>query len=933
MAFIVRSYSYLLHICTCIGIWLVSLHHGLANSQAVPLPTNLLELRHSSSPYECAVLSAHVYQEAAKEGAAVFVEDNRTKHDLQGWKVLKTFHPDELSKAWQQLGLPYHCQAILYRNETKKQLVLAYRGATLSNTSSTAPDADTKPLIAVQEKVIIDLLTKALSIAQEQECSLTVTGHSLGGWLAQLTTFMAQQLYPEQHVKTIAFDSLGARPMLERFNAGPDAIQIDYLDITNYLSTPNLINAASPHVGTVFQVVFECFSRKPLMYNQQSHAVENFLRAFSPNTGTAYQCAFVQQWPLLLPISSVEVQDARSIRPSEVIHNLLSAFQQCTQGEALKSYKSFLRFVKKTFRYHSSPFAVTQQVSVDTTHTYVYKTRPCKLSDTHIRHIPRLARQFLIGIQRGAPANTKVAEQHPLVHAIQSHRQEDFVSIPMQQDIRLAVDQIISLTAEYPTLCTPTTLLPHLVLATNSLLPPPVVSFFAGRKALIKQLVKTFVSEKPLVIAPPITGPGGIGKSQLAIQVMAQQAMRQHYEHIFWISAEIPEKLQDAYLRMAEDLGLYVDKQNLKKVVQDVRMHLQNKHCLYVFDDAPSSEAIEGFLPLHRGHVLITSRNSNGKFWDVAPVLVAPLNEAEALELAQQYQHGNNEEEQKLIKTLLAEVPSYPLFLVQLFSILANEGIRPEAFLKNLKRYEAEMKDKKLVEWLAQDPYPQVHYDRGLSMLYVFKKSLERLSQEDKGAAAIQLLSQLAYLDPKGIPLDFILTLDEKDSSLLKRKTRAVLLLLEKYSLVQWDREAENVYIHAETQLIVRQLQPQDNFSELFESLIAYVGDVKEAYQHQNKWTALLIHGRAMCRRLDVTKCPEKFYDLFFCLSEACAIKCLFIEGLYWAKECLKVAQSLCLCNNDLRISQSLNNIGKLLHLGGRRRQALAHYQKALEML
>ncbi|MEL6152892.1 MAG: NB-ARC domain-containing protein, partial [Bacteroidota bacterium] len=573
---------------------------------------------------ECAVLSAHVYQEDVKEGVEASCEDRKNKHNLQDWQVLKTFHLDELSKAWQQLGLPYHCQAILYRNEAKKQLVLAYKGLELSNMANAAPDADTKPLIAVHEKVIIDLFTEALGIAQEQQYSLTVTGHSLGGWLAQITILMAQQLYPEQRVKAIAFDSPGARPMLTHLNAGPDAIQIDYLDITNYLSTLNLINAASPHIGTIFQVVFERFSRKPLVYNQQSHAIENFLRAFSPNTGAAYQCAFVQQWPLLLPTSLAEVQDVKSINPSKVIHNLLDAFQKCTQGDTLRSHKSFLKFVKKTFRYRSSPFEVAQPSS-DITHMYRYKTRPLKPNYAHIRHVPRPARQFLIGMQRSAPANTKVAEQHPLIHALQWNHQKNYISIPVQRDVCLVIDQLVSLTAEYPTLCASTTLLPHLVLATNGLLPPPAASFFVGRKALIKQLVKTFLLEKPLVIAPPITGPGGIGKSQLAIQVVAQQAMRQHYEHIFWIAAETPEKLQDAYLSIAESLGLYVDKRNLKNVMQDVRVHLQDKSCLYVFDDAPSSEAIRDFLPLHRGHVLITSRNSNGKFWDVDPVLLAPL--------------------------------------------------------------------------------------------------------------------------------------------------------------------------------------------------------------------------------------------------------------------------------------------------------------------
>ncbi|MEL6152633.1 MAG: NB-ARC domain-containing protein, partial [Bacteroidota bacterium] len=776
---------------------------------------------------------------------------------LRDWKVLKIFQPKELSQAWQQLGLPYHCQAILYCNEPKKQLVLAYKGLEFSNMANAAPEVDIKQLMATQEQVLTDLLTEALSIAQTQQDSLIVTGHSLGGWLAQLTVFMAQQLYPETHVKAIAFDSPGTRPMLEHLNAGPDAIQLDHLDITNYLSTPNFINASSPHVGTVYQVVFDRFSLKPMVYNQQSHAVENFLRAFNPDTGTAYQCAFVQQWPLLLPINEKRAQDTKSNQSSDAICNLLAVLQKCTQTEASRVYKSFFKFVRIAMRYRDSPFKDTRKDRFDTTHTYAYRTKPFNPRYLHIRHVPQKARQFLIGVQRGTPTNTKVAERHPLVHAIQSHRQEDFVSISMQQDIRLAVDQITSLTAEHPALCAPTTLLPHLVLATNSLLPPPVVSFFVGRKALQKQLLKAFVSEEPLVIAPPITGPGGIGKSQLAIRVMAQQAMYHHYEHIFWISAETPEKLQDAYLCMAEDLGLYVDKKNLKKIVQDVRVHLQDKHCLYVFDDAPSSEAIEGFLPLHRGHVLITSRNSNGKYWPVAPVLVSPLDTSEAIELAQQYSYGKSAAELSALKKLLAQVPHYPLFLVQLFILLADEGIQPAMLLSDLERYEANAKEKKLMEWLAQDAHPQVHYDKEWSMLYIFKRSLARLAQEDKGPEAIQLLSKLSYLDPTEIPLGFALTLDGKDESVLRRRTRAALLLLEKYSLIQWDREAKHIYVHAETQLIVRGLYPQQSLADLVDHLVQYTINTKQAFKDSNKWTTLLPHGRMLYARLNKIEQPQ----------------------------------------------------------------------------
>ncbi|MEL6153168.1 MAG: tetratricopeptide repeat protein, partial [Bacteroidota bacterium] len=254
------------------------------------------------------------------------------------------------------------------------------------------------------------------------------------------------------------------------------------------------------------------------------------------------------------------------------------------------------------------------------------------------------------------------------------------------------------------------------------------------------------------------------------------------------------------------------------------------------------------------------------------------------------------------------------------------------AFLKNIKRYETEMKDKKLVEWLSQDPYPQVHYDRGLSMLYVFKKSLERLSQEDKGANAIQLLSQLAYLDPKGIPLDFILALDEKDNSLLKRKTRAVLLLLEKYSLVQWDREAKNAYIHAETQLIVRELYPQESLTRLISSLINYAGKVEEAYQHQEKWISFIPHGRSIYKRIDMEEYLRATQSLAQYLADACTIACLFEEAVFWSHECLNASMKIYSYQDHLEVANALEGLGKRLKDLGRYHALLQYYKQALDI-
>ena len=57
-----------------------------AFGKQISMPQSLLELQHSPAPYECAVLSAHVYGEDLQEGAPVVWMDPHTQqvHALHG---------------------------------------------------------------------------------------------------------------------------------------------------------------------------------------------------------------------------------------------------------------------------------------------------------------------------------------------------------------------------------------------------------------------------------------------------------------------------------------------------------------------------------------------------------------------------------------------------------------------------------------------------------------------------------------------------------------------------------------------------------------------------------------------------------------------------------------------------------------------------------
>ncbi|MEM7055878.1 MAG: DUF2225 domain-containing protein, partial [Bacteroidota bacterium] len=633
-------------------------------------------------------------------------------------------------------------------------------------------------------------------------------------------------------------------------------------------------------------------------------------------------------------VSKKSLNLAAKIITGDIINDILALCQlakKCINQEALGEYSGFFKFAKQVNRYHPKPYAKTEEDAFDLAFKYHYNTTPFTPSQLHIRHFPETARQFLKKLHAGSKAHAKVAEKAQWLQAVQWNQQTGQVHIPYETDLRLVCDQLLSTVLDNPGLAQAVGRLTSL--HTTNLLPPPAVSFFVGREQELRKLKQSFQANQERILAPPITGPGGIGKTQLALRMVKQQVEDQRYVHVFWIPAESEEKLLDAYLRMAEGLGIYVDKKDLKQAVQTVRAYLKDRHCLYVFDDAPDIEVIQDFLPLEQGHVLITSRNSSVGAWPMKPLLMDPFSEEEALALAQEFGYGQSKQEEGALQSLLKVAPRYPLTLVQLFSTLGRQGLSPEELLTAMQHYTVDKQDQTLLDLLSEDPHARIVYDK--SALYVFKISLEQLGKEAQDPQALQLISQLAYLDPKGIPVEWLLTWDRKDASPFKRKTRAALSLLEKYSLIQWDRFAQQVYIHATVQLMIRHLYPQPTLTSLINRLVDYVGDEEKAYQNAAKWNSLLPHGRILFARLAITQCPQEAQEAYVLtkyLAKACKVACLFKERVSWREKQLSIAQQRYSGQDHPDIAESLNNLVRSLGQLGNYQKALQYHKQTLDM-
>jgi len=193
-------------------------------------------------------------------------------------------------------------------------------------------------------------------IEEEKKISfeLFFTGHSLGGWLAQITTFTTEYLQEKggtflkkwkrkqvdspasstvlenhdvrqsYHPHTVVFESPGCEKMLSQMKQTFDvrcegrSIHLKHLDITSYLSAPNLINTCNSHLGTVYRIFTDLSDMSSLeihtpLYNLATHRIDKIVEVFDPTTGQVtkdeqgqLKVQVVVNWPISAGIKDVK---------------------------------------------------------------------------------------------------------------------------------------------------------------------------------------------------------------------------------------------------------------------------------------------------------------------------------------------------------------------------------------------------------------------------------------------------------------------------------------------------------------------------------------------------------------------------------------------------------------------------------------------------
>ena len=263
---------------------------------------------------------------------------------------------------------------------------------------------------------------------------------------------------------------------------------------------------------------------------------------------------------------------------------------------------------------------------------------------------------------------------------------------------------------------------------------------FTGRDQLLDAMHQALSSGQPAALTQALSGLGGIGKTQLAVEYAYRHAA--DYALVWWVRAEEPVTLVADYAGLAKELQLPEhEASDQTAMAEAVRRWLeQHTGWLLVFDNAGESAALRSYLPRGTvGHVLITSRNP---LWrgvaSALPVRVFARADAVAFLLQR-----TGDTDAAAATTLAEMLGDLPLALEQAGAYVEATGISLAVYLQRFTTSRQAL----LRRGTPSTDYPD-------TVATTWEMAMQRVQREQPAAA--DLLHLCAFLAPDDIPCDLI---------------------------------------------------------------------------------------------------------------------------------------------------------------------------------
>jgi len=447
---------------------------------------------------------------------------------------------------------------------------------------------------------------------------------------------------------------------------------------------------------------------------------------------------------------------------------------------------------------------------------------------------------------------------------------------------------------------------------------------FTGREELLAELRATLASGEPAALTQAISGLGGVGKTQLALEYTYCHA--NDYGIVWWVRAEEPATLAADYAALAAPLDLPEKEAREQEVIgKAVWQWLgRNSGWLLVFDNVRDAETVRAFIPHGTtGHVVITSRNPNwGRVAGTLTVKVLERDKAAAFLLKR-----TQSADKKSADALAKELGYLPLALEHAGAYIEAAAISLSDYLGRYRTFKQEL----LKHIKPSDDYPR-------TVAETFEISFQEV--EKASAAAADLLNLCAFLAPDDIPLDILKKgAEHLPKSLAAAVTDEISLdeavaVLRRYSLVE--RTGGNLSVHRLVQAIARDRLREEKKKKWAET----AGNiVNKAFPNESNdvrtWpecSVLLAHGLAVAEHAEaLVVSPEATSRLLNQIGLYLHGRAEHAAARAHYERALKIDEAA-YGKNHPTVAIRVNNLGLVLRDMGDLKGAKAHYERALKI-
>ena len=451
---------------------------------------------------------------------------------------------------------------------------------------------------------------------------------------------------------------------------------------------------------------------------------------------------------------------------------------------------------------------------------------------------------------------------------------------------------------------------------------------FTGRKKGLRQIREHLNKYRFGTITQAISGLGGVGKTQLALEFAYQAAENNVYSAILWITAETENSIYNSYKEIANTLQLKADGLSLENMQSIVHNKLAAKYkktdLLIVLDNAPSYKEIKNYVTIaHKElmsfltpHILITSRSQQ---WPELPLMLDNFTAKEALVFVKK--HLPNESI-KSINRLTKTLNYFPLALGQAVSYIKNHT--------NINDY-LEIYQSKQKDYLDQLPTSNNQYNA--SLWKTWNISFDKLNDEAK-----ELLFISAYLSPDNIPITFF------DHLSTEKRAKAI-AELRKYSLINLVGD-QSFKIHRLLQEVIKlsirsKLPNNTNTQNMFKTdsywLMKAMNLLKTKFdfdylqpQHWKQWNKYLSQAQVLAKHAIATPGPTLKEGLKLYIKYAMFLTYIRYDGKHATEPWTKISSLVKQQDNSKATKFILSNITTHLAYA---KNWLSKYQEASDLI